>query len=268
MDGFQMKLFFWFLLIFYLTVANAFAATDTDPCASSNFLNLIDRPTSADSPCAIKFKNFATEAGYQYAKISHTGYAQTLPQTEFRVGLPANNEFVVLAPNYIHLSAYPHSGATATGVGLKHEIGYTSTLIGAVESIITLPSGSDAYGSDGTGVALNAILSYTYNPQLNLTFQIGATSLTLPSLFGGTRFTSFNPDAVVTYSLTPKFDIYIEGYGATRTAPQQGSGFITDGGVIYLLQPNFVIDLEAGQRISGKLLGIDHYFGTGMSLQF
>jgi hypothetical protein len=263
-----MKKFFWLISIFYLTATNAFAAAVSDPCDPSNFLNIIDRPTASDSPCAVKFKKAAMELGYQYSKISHTGYTQTFPQTEFRLGLPANNEFVVVAPNYINLSAYPHTGFSATELGLKHEIGYTSTLVSAVESIVTLPTGSSAYGSDGVGVTLNAVFSYTYNPQLNLTFQIGASSLTLPSLFGGTRFTSFNPDAVVTYSVTPKLDIYIEGYGATRTAPKQGSGFITDAGVIYLLQPNLEIDLVGGQRISGKLLGIDHYFGTGMSLQF
>ena len=263
-----MKMIVGLLLFFYLSISTAFADTVSDPCAPSNFLNIINRPSASDSPCAVKYKNFATQAGYQYSKISHTGYSQTFPQTEFRVGLPANNEFDVIAPNYNRLSAYPHSGASATGVGLKHEIGYTSAIIGAVESIITLPSGSAAFGSDGMGVAFNGILSYNYNQQINLTFQLGASSLTLPSSSGGGRFISFNPVAVFTYSLTQKLEFYIQGYGASCTAPKQGSGFNTDGGVIYLLLPNFVIDLEAGQRISGKLLGIDHYFGTGMSLEF
>jgi hypothetical protein len=263
-----MKKIFWFISIFFLSVVSAYADTLADPCDSSNFLNIVDRPTASDSPCAVKYKKVVVEMGYQYSKISHTGYLQTLPQTEFRLGLPANNEFVILAPNYAHLSTHPHSGATATSVALKHEIGYNSSLVGAVVGLITLPSGSAAYGSNSVGFIMNGVLSYSYNPQLNLTFQMGASNLTLPSSAGGARFTSVNPDAVVTYSVTPKCDIYTEVYGASRTSPKQGSGFLADAGVIYLLRKNLEVDLEAGQHISGQYLGIDHYFGTGLSYQF
>ncbi len=250
--------------------SNASADTIDNPCGGPNaLLNIIDRPTAADSACVVPFKKAVLEAGYQYQQFTHSaGHEQNFPEAEFRLGLPANNEFSVLLPNYIHQSMTPHSGFAATTVAIKHEIGYTEHWLAAVEALFTLPSGSAAFGSDGLGTTFNGVVSYTFNPQFNLTFMLGGSSETQSSSNGGQRFSSINPDVVFTYSATEKLDLFAEIYGQSKTGPGQGSGFNFDGGIIYLLLPSFAIDLEIGQRISGNLGGFDHYIGTGMAVMF
>ncbi len=157
---------------------NVLADTIDNPCAG--LLSIVDRPTVGDSACAVPYKNVVMEFGYQYQQLSQGSHQQNFPEAEFRLGLPANNEFVVLLPNYIHQYGPSQTGYSATVVGLKHEIGYTEHWLGAMEGLFTLPSGSYDYGSDGMGTAVNGIISYTFNPQFNLNFMLGGSSQTLP----------------------------------------------------------------------------------------
>jgi len=250
--------------------SNIFADTTDDPCGGpSALLNIVDRPTIGDSACVVPVKKAVLEFGYQYQKLSHAaGHQQNFPETEFRLGIPAHNELVILLPNYIHQSMIQRSGFSAATIGIKHEIGYTKNLVATVESLFTLPNGSAAFGNKGLGAALNGIASYTVNSVLNLTFMLGGSTETTSSADGGQRFTSINPDIVLTYSLNPKVDLYGETYGQSKTGPGAGSGFNFDGGIIYLLYPALTVDLEFGQRISGDLGGFDHYIGTGMAIEF
>lgn len=249
---------------------NAFADTINNPCAGSNaLLSIVDRPTAGDSACAVPFKHVVIEAGYQYQKLSHSaGDQYNLPEAEIRFGLPWNNELVFLAANYIHQSSAPHSGSTASTIGIKHEIGYTPIFVTAAEILVTLPNGSAAFGSKGTGAALNGIISYNINTQFNLTFMLGVTTATQSSLDGGQRFGSINPDLVFTYAPTEKCNLYGEVYGQSKTGPGENNGFNFDGGILYLLSSNVTVDLEVGQRISGNLSGFNHYVGTGLAVMF
>lgn len=250
--------------IFSAITFHASAEPIDNPCAG--LLSIVDRPTVGDSACVVPYKHIVLELGYQYQQLSQgAGQQQNFPEAEFRLGLPANNEFVFLPPNYIRQSM--SSGYTASTVGLKHQIGYNQHWLGAVEALVTLPSGSNNFGSDGTGAAFNGILSYTFNPQFNLTFMFGGSSQTLSRNDGGARFTSVNPDVVFTWTPKDKIDFYAEVYGQSKTGPDQGSGFNFDGGVVYLLFKNVAVDLEFGQRISGTLGGFNHYVGTGMAIQ-
>lgn len=262
------KLFLAFTVI-PVMASNAFADMIENPCGgASALLNIIDRPTFADSACVVPFKKAVLEMGYQYQQLSLSGHEQNLPEAELRLGLPANNEFVVLLPNYIWQSVPPHSGFTTSVLGIKHEIGYTKHWVAAIEGLFAIPGGSRAFGSKGWGAAFNGILSYTFNPQFNLSFMFGISTETSSRRAGGQRFTSINPNLVLTYSANSKLDFYGEIFGQSKTGPGQGSGFNFDGGFIYLCLPNWAIDLEVGQRISGNLGGFDHYFGAGMSIMF
>jgi opacity protein-like surface antigen len=244
-----------------------------DPCAGpSELLAIIDRPTGSDSPCVVKPGKVLVEAGYQYQRLfTVDGYQNQLPQAEFRLGLPYNNEINLLAPNYVnqHISNQGNfSGSTAAVFGLKHELGYTSKWIYTIEALFTVPSGSSSYGSDGWGYALNGIINYSITSAISITAMIGVTSETDPTASGGGRFNSFNPDVTLTWQLTPKFQIYGEVYGQTKTSAVNSSGYNTDMGMQYLITPNIEVDAEYGVRLSGNLIGFQHYFGAGGGIQF
>jgi hypothetical protein len=266
-QGWKRRLIF---LVFFTQSLTAFAEGISDPCSgASPLLNLIDRPTAGDSACAVPYKKAIIEMGYQYQTLTHSaGHEQNFPEAELRIGLPLNNELVMLLPNYIHQSKTHYSGFSATVIGIKHEIVYNKKLVWAVEALFTQPNGSAAFGSKGTGAAINGIVSYNVNPSFNLTFMFGGTTETQSSHDGSQRYNSINPDLVLTFSATNKLEFYGEVYGQSKTEPREGSGFNFDAGFLYLLIPSLAVDLEVGQRISGHLVGFDHYFGTGFGILF
>ncbi len=241
-----------------------------NPCAS--LLAILDRPTVSDSACAAPLGHAVLELGYEHASVRGEGggTAGNYPEAEARVGLPGSNEFKVLLPNYNsqRTPGGASSGFSATAVGFKHEIGYTSRWLGSVEALLTLPSGNYAYGSRGLGIALNGIAAYSLTDQIGLSLLAGLSSQTAPELAGGGRFTSFNTDIVATWQPLERLQFYGEVFGQTKTGPGQGAGYDFDGGVQYLVARRLEIDAEEGVRLSGGLGGFTHYTGAGAGLLF
>jgi hypothetical protein len=260
----KLKLLNIFLcLISLISVTTSFSATIPDPCA--NLLSVVNRPTVADSACVVSDKHALLELGYQYQNLKGGGNAYNLPQAEFRLGLAGNNEVSIVLPNYNHQSMASQVGYNATSLGFKHEIGYDKHWLGAVDGLITLPSGSAAFGSNDFGATLNGVVVYNFNPNLSLAFMMGIRSQTLPHSEGGERFTSINPDLVLSWQFDDKSATYFEAYGQNKTAPGVGSGFNSDIGFLYLPTSYIEVDLELGQHISGSLAGFNNYVGTGVS---
>lgn len=260
---FKQRLLF-FLGLNLLIAESAFAAAVSDPCAS--FIALLNRPSIADSACVVPYKHAVVELGYQYQNVKGGGQGYNLPEAQLRLGLPWDNELSFLLPNYVHQTVQPRAGFQASTLSLKHELGYNATWLGSVEGLLTLPSGSSAYGSNGLGAAFNGIVSYNINPWLGLTFMLGASTQTQPSAFGGGRYTSFNPDLVLSWQLSDRLGSYGEVYGQSKTGPSNGAGFNMDGGFIYLVTPKLSLDLEVGQRLSGKLSQFNNYLGCGLGI--
>ena len=245
-----------------------------DPCGGrSALLAFLDRPTVSDSACVVQYGQAVLEAGYEHADLTGAGggTADNFPEAELRLGLPGNNEFVLLPPND-NLQRIPGSpqlgGFSATTVGIKHELGYTKHWLGAVEGLFTLPSGSPAFGSQGLGVAFNGIVAYAPSDDTGISLQLGVASQTNPVLTGGGRYTSVNPDISFTWLPWWNLQFYGEVFGQSRTGPGLGSGFDADGGVQYLLTSYCEVDLEEGVRLSGSLGGFTHYVGAGMGFLF
>jgi len=137
----------------YSTNARAQAETE-DPCGGpSALLAIMDRPTVSDSACVVPEKQVVLELGGQWTRFRDGTHGFNLPEAEFRAGIPGNNELVFLPPNYNRQTGagMAASGPSAAVVGVKHELGYTGKWLGAVESLVTLPSGSAAFGSSIAG---------------------------------------------------------------------------------------------------------------------
>jgi hypothetical protein len=160
------------------------------------------------------------------------------------------------------------SGPSAAVVGLKHELGYTGKWLGAVESLVTLPSGSAAFGSQGVGAAFNGIVNYDPTESISLSMMLGVATQTLPDLAGGGRYTSLNPDFVGTWQPTKTLQLYGEIYGQSSTGPGQGAGWNGDGGVQYLLTESVEVDVEVGLRLAGNLGGLGRYVGVGLGFKY
>jgi hypothetical protein len=253
------------------------AGAPTPPCSGpSGLLGLLDRPTIGDSSCVVPQGKTVVEAGATAGNLYGTpggGRIDTLPGLELRFGLPGDSEFVLLPPNFQYQAADGAPGIPAatvrgfgpTTVGVKHELGYNRDWQWTAEALATLPSGDSTFGSHGLGAAVNAIVSYGSGP-LGVSLMVGVTSLTEPTAAGGQRFQSFNPDLVVTWESTARLQFYGEIYAQSASGYRQGWGTDADGGVQYLLTPDFEVDLEEGVRVQGDLGGFSNYTGVGLGL--
>lgn len=248
----------------------AYAATD-NPCdqGPSAILNLIDRPSNADSICTVPANKQIVEAGYAYFNLPQgTGTASTFTDSDVRFGLPANSELFILVPTYTTQTLSPRSGFTNTAIGIKHIFAYNQKWMFTAESVIVLPDGSAAFGSQQTGYYANAIASYDLTDKWNALLMLGVSDVSIPRYFNGLRFSSFNPDLLLTYSFSDNVNVFGEVYAQTHTGPFQGSGVNVDAGIMYKLSSSIVADIAYGQRVYGYLYGLDNYITTGLSIMF
>ncbi len=272
---------FWMVPVVFFSGGRTAYAEDPahveiqNPCGGpSALLALLDRPTFSDSACSAPLGHAVLELGFMHADVRGEGggTADNYPEAELRFGLPGRNEFKVLASNYTsQRSGIPEespSGLSATSIGFKHELGYTDKWLGAVEAVMTLPSGNDAFGSRGLGATLSGIAAYSITDQIGLSLQLGVGSLTDPVSAGGGRFTSFNQFLTVTWDPTDRLQFYGEVFGQTKTAHDEGAGYNLDGGVQYLIARWWEVDLEEGVRLTGNLGGFTHYYGAGTGILF
>lgn len=229
-------------------------------------LALVDRPTAASSPCTIPAKQVDLELGFQAAQLIPSGHGEQFPGAEFRVGLPANNEFHTNLPNYNHRSKPHAAGLSETLISYKQIVQYTDHWIFTVEGSLVPPSGSREFGSQGLGGIFNPIFMFELNSKLSITTQLGLSTETESELDGGKRFNSFNPVFVLSWSVNDKLQLYGTAYGKTKTASDAGSGFLAGGGLVYLVRKNLTLDIEGGRRIGGVLSNIENFVGFGAAL--
>ncbi|CDZ76477.1 hypothetical protein BN59_00746 [Legionella massiliensis] len=257
-----------FLFLMIIVFSNS-AAESVSLCGGPQaMLAVVDRPTIADSPCTVGVGHAIFEGGFQLQKQIGSGHSQQFPSMVFRVGLPKENELFAFLPNYFHQSEAPSSGLGPTGIGYKHILHYTEKWLLTFDTLVTPPSGSVNYGSQGLGGIVNAIYNYNFSDSLSFTCQLGYSSQTESELSGGHRFASLNPDAFLTWSLSDKLQLFGEVYGQSKTGVGQGSGYATQFGLVYLLAKNMTVDVEVGKRLSGLIGNFENYLGAGMAVQF
>ncbi len=257
---------FSFILLIVLPLAG-WAGAVPNPCSANAPMSaLVDRPSKGDSVCTIPTASVMLENGYQYQHLTGGGHQQNFLESELRLGLPENTEFAIILPNYNVQSEEPGSGFAPTTFALKHVFGYTQDWIWTAEVLVSPNSGGDAFGSDKTAIAANGIVSYNFTDSVGATFQFGVSSQPEPPSSGSQRYTSVNPDLVLAWQLTPRFDIYGEIYGQNKTGPDQSSGADFDGGIQFLAKEHLLLDVEWGQRVYGNLGGFNNYIGCGISI--
>ncbi len=253
------------LILFAITL-NAFAAPIENPCKGVSLLSLTQRGDVTNSPCVLPPKAFMLQTGYQQYRQAVS--MQVYPQTALLMGLPANSELMILLPTFNQQSIGPVSGFSATTAGVNHLVNYGQKFVTGVEILITPPGGSDAFGNQGLDVLVNGIVSYLVDSKTILTLMVGGNTATEARFAGGRRFNSVNPSLSLSYAPEEKLNTFIEVFVQTKTTPDSGANYNVDTGILYLLTPNVVLDVEVAQQLGHENSSFNQYVGGGVTLLF
>ena len=251
------------------------AADDADPC--DGLLATLDRPTVADSPCVVKSGHAIAELGYQTGPVkgSDINRLSFYPQAELRFGLPENWELKLFPPNYnmttqrAFVGGGHIDGFGDTSFGIKHQFGSFGGFLVSADVKLTIPTGQIAFSSGGTQANIQGIVSYDLTPALGISGLLGISTLTNRTNNGGVaRFTSVNPDVVITYLMNEKLQLYGEIYGNTKTAADQGLNYSIQGGAQYLITKNVEVDASGGVLLHGPAGVQSRFVNFGVGLLF
>lgn len=258
----------YFAVLIFLIYVNASGEQIPPLCAGgvNQLLTLVDRPSIAYSPCTVPKQLILIESGYNYAQVIPRNNAHIVPQTEIRIGIMNNSEIDIFPPQYIYQFPIKASGFTSSSIGLKHVAYYDEHQLITLQGYITPSSGSDYYGTRSTGFLINAIYNYGFDSGVSISTLAGLLSSADSPNQDNQRFYSFNPIVVLGWSLSDKLAPYIELYGQSKTASNEGWGLSMDTGFNYLVAKNLTVDMEYGQSISGGISGIKRYIGAGFVL--
>ncbi|HAU1133049.1 TPA: transporter [Legionella pneumophila] len=257
------------LLLFSLQIkaATDYQTYETVCGEPTDMLSFLERGGIATNPCVVPPRSVLISSGYQYQQLIGEGVQHNFPAAAIQLGLPGYFEVDLLLPNYINQTVDPRIGFSQTQLIVNHVLWFNNKWIITASGTFVFPSGSASFGSPNPGGGVIGILSYNFNSQLNLTGNLGITSQSEPSYDGGQSYTSVNPDLILSWTKN-KISLFAEIYGQSKTAPDEGSGFSTDAGVLYQVKKNIAIDFEVDQRITGLLNGVERYYGGGITIQF
>lgn len=257
-------IFFLILLTFQVHAVSNYESVCGKP---TDMFSFVDRGGIAINPCVVPPKSVLLGAGYQYQQLIGEGIQNNFPASVIQLGLSDYFEVDITLPNYINQTVTPRVGFTATELDVKHVLWFNESCIVAVDGTFIFPSGSASFGSKGPGGGLTGVVGYNFNSQLNLTGTLEFISLSEPINSGGQSFTTINPDLILSWTKN-KISLFVEAYGQSKTAPDEGSGYNADAGILYQIKKNIVIDLEVDQRIRGLLNGVERYYGGGITIHF
>ncbi|MBV9270407.1 MAG: transporter, partial [Candidatus Eremiobacteraeota bacterium] len=212
----------------------------------TDILATLNRPTVGFSACAVKPRETLAELGYQNEASLSGIITPTYPQGFIRFGVGPNFEADLIAPE----------GHYDSGVGLKYELYHDAKTAYAIDVLYTSPNGAPAFtaGKATTTVNFNAgtSLGGKFNGGITLGYQRGA-------------FTTWLPSVSLVDQFSPKTQVYVEAFGATRVRVDGGSRFAYDGGIQHLLTNDLEIDVEAGRTVTD--VDRSHYYGFGFGLR-
>ncbi|HAT8265199.1 TPA: transporter [Legionella pneumophila] len=257
------------LLLFSLQIkaATDYQTYETVCGEPTDMLSFLERGGIATNPCVVPPRSVLISSGYQYQQLIGEGVQHNFPAAAIQLGLPGYFEVDLLLPNYINQTVDPRIGFSQTQLIVNHVLWFNNKWVITASGTFVFPSGSASFGSPNPGGGVIGILSYNFNSQLNLTGNLGITSQSESSYDGGQSYTSVNPDLILSWTKN-KISLFAEIYGQSKTAPDEGSGFSTDAGVLYQVKKNIAIDFEVDQRITGLLNGVERYYGGGITIQF
>ncbi len=222
-----------------------------------------DRPDQTESATVVPRGLVQVETGYLFARDDGID-AFEAPGTLLRIGLGARTELRVGHAGVIGSDG--RHGAGDSEIGAKVNLietaeGWKPEL--AILGGLSLPTGDEAFSSDGVDPSFLVAFAHELSPRLSLGYNVGAAWESSPD----------QPDreASLLYSLalgmgvTDRLGAFLELFGDRRTSGDTATGISIDGGMTFLLTDVMQIDLFVGRGLHGPTA--DTFVGAGLSFR-
>jgi hypothetical protein len=220
-----------------------------------------DRPDQTETPAIVPIGMFQVETGFTFQKNDKKSTLFSLPTTLWKYGVNENFELRLITEFISEENNISKSnGFNPIYVGFKVKLTNEKGIIPKTSFIshISLPNvASSKYKTDFYAPEFRFVMQHTLNEKLSLSYNLGA------------EWDGFTPEPTFIYTLTTGYSIsdklgsYIELFGF---GPQNGkANHSFDGGLTYLINNNFMLDLSSGVGITNN--APDYYTAIGFSFR-
>ena len=220
-----------------------------------------DRPDQTETPAIVPIGMFQVETGFTFQKNDKKSTLFSLPTTLWKYGVNENFELRLITEFISEENNISKSnGFNPIYVGFKVKLTNEKGIIPKTSFIshISLQNvASSKYKTDFYAPEFRFVMQHTLNEKLSLSYNLGA------------EWDGFTPEPTFIYTLTTGYSIsdklgsYIELFGF---GPQNGkANHSFDGGLTYLINNNFMLDLSSGVGITNN--APDYYTAIGFSFR-
>jgi hypothetical protein len=205
-----------------------------------------DRPTFTPSPLVVPRGSLQLEAGYTVADASDI-VVHSLGEVFLRIGLTKEVEFRVGWLGYVWLDqvgATTNSGANDGSLGIKWNIKRAGEKSGVDIGILlgtSVPIGDTNISTSEWQPGATLVLGWGLTEWLSLT-----TSLGYAYQFVARRFDQGFISASFSAATSPRFSLFLEGYGFNKEEAGGSGSLLTNGGVVLALGKRWLLDARVG----------------------
>ena len=220
-----------------------------------------DRPDQTETPSIVPKGMLQIETGFTFQKNDNVSKTNSLPTVLWKYGINENFEIRLITEFFSEkINTEAQDGLGPIYVGFKVKLAEEKGIVPKTSFIahISLPkSGSSKYKTDFYGPEFRFVMQHTLSEKFSLSYNLGS------EWDGFSAEPTFIYTLTTGYSITKKMGSYIELFGF---APQNNiSNHSMDGGITYLINNNFMLDLSSGIGISAN--APKHYIAFGFSFR-
>lgn len=220
-----------------------------------------DRPDQTETPSIVPKGMFQVETGFTFQKNNDRNTTFSLPTTLWKYGVNENFELRLITEFASEkIEDENTNGLLPVYVGFKVKLSEEKGIIPKTSFIahISLPNAASTnYKTDNFAPEFRFVMQHTLSEKFSFSYNLGA------EWDGFIAEPTFIYTLTTGYSITKKMGSYIELFGF---APQNDkANHNVDGGITYLINNNFMLDLSGGYGITSN--APKHYVAFGFSFR-
>ena len=242
------------ILIIVLILSNSIYSQTLEPIQA-------DRPDQTETPAIVPKGMFQAETGFTFQKNDAFSKSFSLPSTLWKYGVNDNFELRLITEFLSEeINNEKIKGFTPVYLGFKVKLVDEKGIVPKTSFIghISLPNASSKeFKTEFFAPEFRFVMQHTLSEKISFSYNLGA------EWDGFSAEPTFIYTNAIGYSITEKLGSYIEIFGFIPQKENSNHSF--DGGITYLINPNFMLDLSSGIGISKN--APKNYFAFGFSFR-